>query len=284
MSGQNIKTGVVGWAISHSRSPLIHNHWIKTLGLSGHYEAIAIEPAHFGPDIRGLIASGFAGVNVTVPHKQAALAIADTISDEAQRIGAANTLVFADDGTIFAHNTDATGFMDNLRTGAPGIEFMGKTALVLGAGGAARAIICGLQDAGIANIILTNRTADRAVALQQAFGAAGPIEVLPWDSRHGALGSVDVLVNTTSLGMVGSPPLDLDLSALKDTAVVTDIVYAPLETQLLADARARGRAVVDGLGMLLHQAAPAFAAWYGEMPTVDASLRQLIIDDLEKSA
>jgi shikimate dehydrogenase len=283
VSDQNIKVGVVGWPISHSRSPLIHNYWIKTMGLSGHYEAIAVEPQYFERDIRGLMAAGFAGVNVTVPHKHAALAMADTISPQAQRIGAANTLVFPGDGTISAHNTDATGFMENLRAGASDIEFVGKTALVLGAGGAARAIICGLQDAGVANIILANRTADRATALQQAFGEAGPIDVLPWDGRHDALETVDLLVNTTSLGMVGSPPLALDLSALKKTAVVTDIVYAPLETSLLADARARGHVAVDGLGMLLHQAAPAFAAWFGVMPSVDAALRQLIIDDLEKS-
>ena len=281
MPDKMIKAGVVGWPISHSRSPLIHNHWISQLGLSGQYDAIAIEPENFDHDIRGLIADGYAGVNVTVPHKHAALDIADHVDPMARRIGAANTLVFGDDGQISARNTDYIGFLESLRAGAPGIDFAGMTVLVLGAGGAARAIVCGLLDAGVEGVILTNRTMARALQLSGQLG--GMIDVIPWADRDRAVAVADLVVNTTSLGMVGSDPLDLDLSALSESAVVTDIVYAPLETPLLAQARARGNVAVDGLGMLLHQAAPAFAAWFGVMPVVDAALRQIIIDDLEKN-
>ncbi len=281
MADQMIKAGVVGWPIGHSRSPLIHNHWIDSLGLSGTYEAIAIDPKNFEADIHSLIEAGYAGVNCTVPHKHAALAIADRVDASAQNIGAANTLIFAADGSIDARNTDAIGFMENLRAGAPSFDFNGKTALVLGAGGAARAIVYGLIEAGVGQVLLANRTKDRATELQNSLD--GPIDVLDGDDREIALADADLLVNTTSLGMVGSPSLDMALDNLRPKAPVTDIVYAPLETPLLAAARARGNVAVDGLGMLLHQAAPAFAAWFGVMPTVDVALRQLIIDDLEQN-
>ena len=280
MSEKMIKAGVVGWPVSHSRSPLIHNHWIATLGLSGHYDAIAIEPDHFERDIRALMDQGYAGVNVTVPHKQAALALADKVHPMASRIGAVNTLVFPGDGSIEALNTDYVGFIENIKSGVPDIALKGMTVLVLGAGGAACAVICGLIDAEVTRVILTNRTRAKAEDIKGALG--GPIEIVDWDDRRGALEGIDLLVNTTSLGMEGSAPLVLDLAALPRSAIVTDIVYAPLETDLLAGARARGNGVVDGLGMLLHQAAPSFAAWFGVMPTVDARLRQIIIDDLEK--
>ncbi len=282
MLDQIVKAGVVGWPIGHSRSPLIHNYWIDSLGLSGSYEAIAIEPENFERDIRKLVDAGYAGVNCTVPHKHAALAIADTVAASAREIGAANTLIFGGDGTIEARNTDATGFMENLRAGAPEFSVEGATTLVLGAGGAARAIVYGLLDAGAAQVLLTNRTFEHAEELHNSL--SGPISVIDWSDRSQALAGVDLLVNTTSLGMDGCPPLDIDLGLLQDDALVTDIVYAPLETDLLASAHARGHVVVDGLGMLLHQAAPAFAAWFGVTPIVNTALRQLIIDDLEKTA
>jgi shikimate dehydrogenase len=281
LADQIIRAGVVGWPIGHSRSPLIHNHWIASLGLNGTYEAIAVDPKNFGEDIRGLVEAGYAGVNCTVPHKHAALAIADRVDASAQNIGAANTLVFAADGTIEARNTDAIGFMENLRAGAPSFDFKDKTALVLGAGGAARAIVYGLIEARVGRVLVANRTKKRATEIQA--GLSGPIDVLDWADREAALVDVDLLVNTTSLGMIGSPPLVMALDRLPSRALVTDIVYAPLETPLLSAARARGNTTVDGLGMLLHQAAPAFAAWFGIMPAVDADLRQLIIDDLEKT-
>ena len=279
-----IKAGVVGWPISHSRSPMIHNHWIETLGLTGSYEAIAVEPENFERDMKVLVEAGYAGVNVTVPHKQAALALADDVSPLAQRIGASNTLVFKEDGKVLADNTDAAGFMNNLRQGCPDLVFEGARVMMLGAGGAARAILCGLLDAGVATIMISNRTEEKASQLAQEFAHEGDIQVVPWPAREAALAGIDLLVNTTSLGMKGMPALDLSLDALPTEAVVTDIVYAPLETDLLAQARARGNAVVDGLGMLLHQAAPAFAAWFGSLPEVDGALRQLIVDDLEVSS
>ncbi len=284
MAQKFTKAGVVGWPISHSRSPMIHNHWIKTLGLSGSYEAIAIEPENFDQDMRALVEAGYAGVNVTVPHKQAALAFADDVSPLAWRIGASNTLVFGDDGRVLADNTDAAGFMNNLSQGCPDLVFEGARVMMLGAGGAARAILCGLLEAGVETILISNRTEAKASQLAEEFAHEGDILVVPWPEREAALMEVDLLVNTTSLGMKGMPALDLSLDALPLQAVVTDIVYAPLETDLLAHARARGNAVVDGLGMLLHQAAPAFAGWFGTLPEVDDALRQLVVDDLEASS
>ena len=280
MSETFIKAGVIGWPIKHSRSPLIHRYWIEQLGLSGSYDAVAVDPARFADDLQGLIGEGYAGVNVTVPHKEAALDIAETVDDLAARIGAANTLVFRD-GKIEARNTDAHGFLANLMAGAPDLSLKGQKAVVLGAGGAARAVLCALVDAEVAEIVLVNRT--RARAEEVALSLNGDMTVTRWEHREEALEEAALLVNTTTLGMTGAPALDLSLDRLPESAVVNDIVYAPLETDLLSRARARGNQVVDGLGMLLHQAAPAFEAWFGVLPEVDKELRSRVVADLENS-
>jgi shikimate dehydrogenase len=216
---------------------------------------------------------GFVGANVTIPHKEAVLALADHVTPTAQRIGAANTLTFGQDGQLQADNTDGYGFITNLKQGAPRWNPAHGPALVLGAGGAARAVIVALQDAGVPQIFLTNRTAARATALAQEFG----VTALPWDDRHAALRDVVCVVNTTSLGMTDQPSLALDLGNLSAGALVTDIVYTPLETELLAAARHKGCTVVDGLGMLLHQAVPGFARWFGVKPDVSADLRAAVL-------
>ncbi|MEM6945789.1 MAG: shikimate dehydrogenase, partial [Pseudomonadota bacterium] len=221
--------------------------------------------------VRALPKAGFRGVNVTVPHKQAALRIADGRSAAAEAIGASNTLVFGPDGAIFADNTDAYGFIENLRAGAPSWAGADGPAVVLGAGGAAQAVIHALLRAGVVEVRLTNRTRDRAEALADRFGPC--VHVVDWSARGEALEGAALLVNTTVLGMTGKPTLELALDALSPKAVVNDIVYVPLETPLLAAARERGATVVDGLGMLLHQARPGFRAWFGRDPVVDDALR-----------
>lgn len=280
--------GVVGWPVAHSRSPLIHRHWMAENGLTGDYRAVPAEPAAFERVVRGLMDEGYAGVNVTVPHKEAALLLADEADDLARRIGAANTLVF-DGGRIRATNTDAYGFMANLHDGVPDFDVSSGPALVLGAGGAARAILVGLLDAGCPRILLANRTRERAERLAGNLDGVphnGAITIIDWEDRGAALAEAVLLVNTTSLGMAGSDgivqaPLDVPLDHLHVGMVVTDIVYTPLMTDLLTAASARGNYTVDGLGMLLHQAAPAFEAWFGIRPAVTPCLRQLIIADLE---
>lgn len=263
---------VLGCPISHSLSPRIHNHWIALHGLKGFYSAIDTPPDQFGTTLEALPRLGFAGVNVTLPLKQHALARADTVTESARRIGASNTLTFTANG-IEADNTDAYGFTWNIRQMFP--SWVPSTAAVLGAGGAARAIAVALQDAGARQILLCNRTEEKAKQLARDIG--GPIAVLPWADRHDMLGACDTLVNTTSLGMQGKEPLTLTLDALPKSAVVNDIVYVPLETDLLRNARLRGNPVVDGLGMLLHQAVPAFERWFGQRPTVDDAVRQLVL-------
>jgi len=266
--------GVVGWPIGHSRSPALHGHWLKRYGIHGAYVPLAVAPDRLAQAVEGLRALGFAGANVTVPHKETALALADHADPLAARIGAANTLVRLKDGTLHATNTDAYGFLANLRESAS-FEAEGRTAAVLGAGGAARAVIVALIDAGAERIRLANRTRERAAALADAFGRT--VEVVDWRERSAMLEGADLLVNTTALGLEGQPPLDLELTPLPGTALVTDIVYAPLVTPLLAAARDRGNQVVDGLGMLLHQAVPGFEAWFGVRPCVDAALRAAVL-------
>ena len=265
--------GVAGCPVGHSRSPLIHNHWLAVHRIDGVYIPLSIAPDDFQTSVRGLAAAGFRGINVTLPHKEVALSIADTADDAARTIGAANTLIFGEDG-IEARNTDAYGFTANLRAGQPEFTFSGK-AVVLGAGGAARAVIHALCEEGMDSIVVINRTLDRAQAIAERMGNRVVAE--DWNHRAIVLDGVSLLVNTTSLGMDGQPPLDIDLTALPREALVTDIVYTPLETNLLAAARRRGNPVLDGLGMLLHQAAPGFAAWFGVMPEVDDTLRQLVL-------
>ncbi|CUX83925.1 MAG: shikimate dehydrogenase AroE [Roseibaca calidilacus] len=265
--------GVIGCPVGHSRSPILHGTWLRQYGLAGHYVPLHVEADDLADMLRAMPRMGFVGANVTVPHKEAALALADDVTETARRIGAANTLTFGADGRIQADNTDAYGFMANLRQNAPGWQPSGGPALVLGAGGAARAVIVALQDAGVPQIYLTNRTTARADALAAEFG----VNTLPWQDRERLLPQMACLVNTTSLGMRGQPDLEIDLTTLPASALVTDIVYAPLKTPLLAQARAQGCAVVDGLGMLLHQAVPGFERWFGTRPEVTDALRAAVL-------
>jgi shikimate dehydrogenase len=266
--------GVIGWPVAHSRSPKLHGYWLQHYGVAGAYLPLPVQPGRLPEALRGLSALGFAGCNVTVPHKEAALALADQADAVARRIGAANLLVVRPDGSLHAANTDGYGFLANLAERHQGWRADAGPAVVLGAGGSARAVVAALCDTGAPDVRLLNRTRDRAEALAAAIG--GPIRVLDWNFRARALNGAALLVNTTTQGMQGQPPLDLDLSALPTEAVVTDLVYVPLETPLLAAARARGNPAVDGLGMLLHQAVPSFEAWFTVRPEVTAELRALI--------
>ena len=262
---------VIGWPVEHSRSPLIHRYWLKQYGIDGAYEKEAVRPEALARFLGSLGAQGFAGANVTLPHKEAALRLAAVADEAARAIGAANTLWFDQAGRLCASNTDAYGFITNLNEQAPNWNEARRPVMVLGAGGAARAILHGLLTEGVTRILLANRTRGRAEALAQAFGPA--VEAIDWQDRNRALSGCGLLVNATSLGMTGKDPLDIDLAALPKDAVVADIVYSPLETPLLAAARARGNRVVDGLGMLLHQAVPGFERWFGVRPEVTAALR-----------
>ena len=267
---------VCGHPVAHSRSPVIHDYWLRRLGLSGSYERIDVPPEEFADFLRDFPRMGFVGGNVTLPHKQAAFSLSETDA-AARRIGAVNTL-WLEDGKVCGTNTDALGFLANLDDQAPQWR-RAKTATVLGAGGAARAILYALKQSGIVNIRIVNRTLTRALELAQEF-SPGP-GVAPWESLPSLLKDTDLLVNTTSLGMGGQGGWGFDLATMPRHAVVTDIVYIPLETPLLRAARLRELATVDGLGMLLHQAVPGFTRWFGRKPEVTAELRQLVIADLE---
>jgi shikimate dehydrogenase len=269
------RAGVMGWPVEHSRSPPLHRFWLEEYGIDGDYTLLPVPPERLAAELRGLGARGFVGCNLTIPHKEAAVAIVDRVDAAARRIGAVNTVVVAADGALEASNTDAFGFIENLRAAVPDWHAASGPAVVLGAGGAARAVLAALLDAGSSEIRLLNRHRARADALAGAFGRT--IRVGDWSERDAALAGAALLVNTTSLGQTGQPPLDLALDALPESAAVNDIVYVPLETPLLAAARARGNAVVDGLGMLLHQARPAFAAWFGIMPEVTPALRRTLV-------
>ena len=261
---------VIGWPVAHSRSPVIHRYWLKLYGVDGAYEMEAVRPEEIGDFLYSLGQRGYEGANVTLPHKEAALAGADRPDAAATAIGAANTLWLDDKGLLHASNTDAYGFMTHLSAEAPDWNKGKRPVMVLGAGGAARAILHGLLEAGASKILLANRTEDRAKALAQSFGSR--VSLIPWGDRNRALAGCGLLVNATSLGMTGKPPLDLDLSALPLDATVADIVYSPLQTPLLAAAKARGNRTVDGLGMLLHQAVPGFERWFGVRPEVTPEL------------
>jgi len=272
------RAGVMGWPVEHSRSPLLHGFWLKEHRIDGAYVLLPVRPEELAAALRGLAARGFAGCNLTIPHKAPALAIVDQVDATAARIGAVNTVIARPDGMLEGRNTDAFGFRENLRAAQPGWRAGAGPAVVLGAGGAARAVVAALLDDGAPEIRLVNRSRDRAAALAAALG--GPIELVDWARRAAALAGAALLVNTTSLGMTGQPPLDLALDALPQAALVNDIVYVPLETPLLRAARGRGNPAVDGLGMLLHQARPAFAAWFGVTPEVTPALRQAMAASL----
>jgi shikimate dehydrogenase len=276
LTGRAKLAGVVGWPVEHSRSPRLHGYWLQHYGIDGAYLPLPVRPDAFARALLGLTDLGFRGVNVTVPHKQEAFAACDEVDEAARRLAAVNTIVMSD-GRLHGSNSDGFGFMENLRQGAPGWQAQEAPAVVIGAGGAARAVVAALIDAAAPEIRLVNRTRPRAEALAKDFG--GPVRVMDWPDRGRALSEAGLLVNATSLGMVGQPPLDLDLTGLSTGALVNDIVYAPLETPLLAGARARGNAVVDGLGMLLHQARPGFEAWFGIKPEVTADLRRFVLSD-----
>ena len=278
MSG-TIVAGVMGWPIAHSRSPVLHGTWLARHGIAGAYVPFAVRPADLAQALRALPALGIAGVNLTVPHKEAAIGLVDRLSPTAARIGSVNMVTVQPDGTLAGESTDGAGFMASLGAAAPAREPGRRSVVLLGAGGAARAIADALIQAGETRLRLINRSPDRATALAADLGPA--VEPWPWELRHIALAGAGLLVNTTTLGMTGQPPLGLDLGLLPPDAIVVDIVYAPLETPLLAAARAGGRRAVDGLGMLLHQARPAFARWFGVEPVVDAALRQAVLATLE---
>ena len=267
--------GVIGHPVAHSRSPALHGYWLKRYGLQGHYIPIDIAPLELEELLRTLPRLGFVGLNVTIPHKEAVLQLADIVSDRAALIGAANTLIFRKDGKIHADNTDGSGFIANLRQNAPHWTPASGPAVVLGAGGAARAVVAALIEVGVPEIRLMNRTRARADALRSDFGAK--IMVHEWVQAPSLLDDAATLVNTTSLGMTGKPDLTLALERLNPQALVTDLVYTPLKTKLLIEAETLGCTVVDGLGMLLHQAAPGFERWFGQRPEVDEATRLAVL-------
>jgi shikimate dehydrogenase len=266
--------GVMGWPVAHSRSPAIHGHWIRHHGLNGSYVLLPVQPEHLGDAVRGLRALGFAGCNITIPHKVAAMALMDRVDPLAQRIGAINTIVVEPDGTLAGYNNDAYGFIQSLLDAQPDWRADAGPVTVLGAGGAARAILVALAERGAKEIRLCNRSLDKAQALAAEFGA--PIRVYPWEQRDEVLADCALLVNSTSLGMKGQDPLEISLERLPKHALVCDAIYVPLETPLLAAARLRGNATVNGLGMLLNQARPAFHRWFGVMPEITAELRRQV--------
>lgn len=279
LSGAAKLAGVMGWPVAHSRSPRLHGFWLERYGVDGAYVPLAVRPERLREALKALPALGFAGCNLTLPHKEAALDALDEITPLAARIGAVNTVTVGEEGTLSGDNTDAFGFIENLRHAISGWRADAGPTVLLGAGGAARAVCAALVDAGAKEIRVLNRTQARAEALADDFGPT--LRVEPWAARSSALAGAALLVNSTSLGMTGQPSLDLDLGQLPKAAVVNDLVYAPLATPLLKAARARGNVVVDGLGMLLHQARPGFAAWFGVKPEVDDALRAFVAEGLE---
>jgi shikimate dehydrogenase len=276
----NVRTAcVIGWPVEHSRSPVIHKFWLRELDLAGDYIRQPVEPGQIDAFLKSFAGSGFAGGNVTIPHKEAAFAAVAEMDPAARAIGAVNTL-WIDDGKLVGSNTDGIGFLANLDDCSKVWDKSPGAATVLGAGGAARAVIWALLSRGFAPIHLVNRTLERAESLASIFGT--DVKPMGWEALPGRLGDTRVLVNTTSLGMAGFPQLDIDLAPLPADALVTDLVYVPLETGLLAKARARGLVTVDGLGMLLHQAVPGFERWFGKRPTVTPELRAAVLATIGK--
>ena len=275
LSGRARLAGVMGWPVAHSLSPRLHGYWLQHYGIDGAYVPLPVRPERLGSALRALADLGFAGCNLTVPHKEAALGALDEIAEDARRIGAVNTILVRADGSLYGWNTDIEGFAQSLIAALPEWSIAGKHAVVLGAGGAARAVVAAVQNLGAEEVVILNRTRERAEALATDLG--GAIRPLSWERRSEALSQAALLINTTTLGMLGKPPLSIDLAPLPTDAVVADIVYAPLETPLLAEARRRGHGVVDGLGMLLYQAVPGFEAWFGRRPEVTPALRDFVL-------
>jgi shikimate dehydrogenase len=281
ITGRTRLAGIMGWPVAHSRSPALHNFWIEEHGIDGAYVPLGVRPEQLAAALRALPVLGFRGCNLTLPHKQMALSIVDRVEPLARRIGAMNTVIVMPDGTLEGRNTDVFGFRENLRERASDWAPTAGPAVVLGAGGAARAVVAALIEARVEEIRIANRTPVRAERL--ADDLAAPVTrmtIHAWDERNVALRDAGILINTTSLGMAGEPALDLDLSQLPLPAVVVDIVYVPLETGLLANARRRGHRVVDGLGMLLHQGRPGFEAWFGSPVQVTRGLRAAVLTTL----
>lgn len=266
---------VLGSPVAHSKSPLLHGFWLKQFGIQGHYVPIDVMAADLEQVLQTLPKMGFVGANVTLPHKEKILSIADQISDRAALIGAANTLVFQPDGKLYADNTDGYGFIENIRQHAPNWQAKDGPALVLGAGGAARAIVSALLEAGAPEVRISNRTRARADQIKSDFG--GRVGVVDWVKAGAEIEYAHTLVNTTSLGMTGKSALTISLDKLNPETLVTDIVYSPLETELLRAARSKGCRVVDGLGMLIHQAVPGFQRWFGQKPVVDQAIRDILL-------
>lgn len=274
MSAKIPLAGVIGNPIAHSKSPKLHGHWLRSYGIAGHYIPLHVASADLSAVLMAMPKMGFVGANVTIPHKESVIPYCDSLSETALRIGAVNTLSWTSEGQLHGDNTDAYGFIENIHQSTKW-QAAGKTALILGAGGAARAVIVALLDAGIAQIILTNRSPERAENLAAEFGPK--LRALPWAQTDGHLGGADLVVNTTSLGMAGQEDLPFTLQALAPHILVTDIVYTPLQTPLLMKAKAAGCQTVDGLGMLLHQAVPGFEKWFGHRPDVDTATRAAVL-------
>lgn len=280
ISGGAKLAGIMGWPVAHSRSPALHGYWLAELGIDGAYVPMAVKPENLRRALQALPLLGFAGCNITIPHKVDAMRAVDEYDLAAKRAGSVNTIIVRPNGSLLGSSTDGFGFIAALRAALTGFNAAQGPAVVLGAGGAARAIVAALLDEGAEEVRLVNRTPARATKLAKELG--GPVRGIPWEERGQALAGASLLVNATSLGMEGQPALDLALDALPRDAVVNDIVYVPLETPLLAAARARGHRCVDGLGMLLHQARPGFEAWFGVRPEVTEGLRQAVLATLAR--
>ena len=270
-----VLAGVMGWPVAHTRSPAIHNHWIAKYGLKGAYVQLPVQPERLEAAIRGLAALGFAGCNVTVPHKVSAMRFMDELHPAARRVAAINTIVVQADGRLLGMNNDGAGYIQSLRDADATWRGDAGPALVLGAGGAARAIVVALLDEGVPELRITNRTLERAQELAKDFGDR--VTVVPWAQRNEAMAGASLLVNTTTLGMHGQAPLDVALDAMPQAAMVSDAIYIPLETPLLTQARLRGHRTVNGLGMLLNQARPAFQSWFGVLPEITPELRAAVL-------
>jgi shikimate dehydrogenase len=266
--------GVMGWPVSHSRSPTLHNYWIAHYGLTGAYVLLPVQPGNLPVALKGLAALGFAGCNLTIPHKVAAMPLVDRVDPLARRMGAINTIVVEKDGSLSGFNYDGFGYIQSLLDAKPDWRADAGPVTVLGAGGAARAVVLSLAERGAREIRLANRSFEKARDLAREFGA--PVRAIAWEDRHEALADVALLVNTTNQGMAGQSPLELSLDRLPRHALVSDVIYIPMETALLAAARQRGNPTVNGLGMLLNQARPAFKAWFGVMPEITPELRRAV--------